>query len=282
MEPYIYLNGMVMPVSDAKISPLDRGFLYGDGLFETMRSYGGGIHLLQRHLVRLQNGCSFLGIGLPPDSELIDALRAVVSANGAGDMVLRLTVTRGTGGSALDSSASDEPLILIVPRPTPTRDDQPERMITLNVRKVRSGFGVTLKSLNYLPVVVAAKELQAAGVREGVMLTEDNWVAEGTVSNIFSLLDGELFTPPLDLGVLPGITRNRVMELAKGEGIVVHEERFTAEELGMSDECFYTSSVREIVPVNKLDERQIGNGMTGPVTRRLQALYCAETPGELL
>jgi 4-amino-4-deoxychorismate lyase len=282
MEPFIFLNGAVMPASDAKVSPFDRGLLYGDGLFETMRTYGGGIHLLGRHLARLRSGCDFLEIGLPSDEELIAALRAVVSTNGGGDMALRLTITRGVGGSVTDLSPGSEPLILIAPRPAPPRHDQPENIISLNVRRVPSGFGITLKSMNYLPIVVASRELHAAGVREGVMVTEEGWVAEGTVSNIFCVLDGELFTPPLDLGVLAGITRQRVIELARNDGIEVREERFTTNELTRSEECFYTNSVREIAPVGMLDDVQFRNGAVGPVTQRLIEHYCAETPLELL
>jgi branched-subunit amino acid aminotransferase/4-amino-4-deoxychorismate lyase len=282
MEPFIYLNGTVIPATEATISPFDRGFLYGDGLFETMRSYDGEIHLLGRHLARLRSGCDYLGIVLPSDEELIEALRAVISAQGGGDMVLRLTVTRGVGGGVTDLSASPERTILIAPRPAPARNDKPERIITLAVRRVPSGFGVTLKSLNYLPVVVAARELTAAGVREGVMLTEEGWVAEGTVSNIFCVYDGELFTPPLDLGVLAGVTRQRVIELALKDGITVREERCTIADLHVSEECFYTNSVREIVPAGLLDDVQFGNGTIGPVTQLLLERYRAETPTEFM
>ena len=200
VESIIYLNGALLPASQARISPFDRGFLYGDGLFETMRSYNGRIHLLGRHLTRLRRGTELLGIVLPPDEVLIEALRSVIAANGGGDMALRLTVTRGPGGSVFDLSASVEPTMLITTRPLPATTDQPERLITLSLRRSLPELGIALKSLNYLTVVACICGAKRAGVREGVLLTHDGWVAEGTVSNIFCVRDGALITPPLEWG----------------------------------------------------------------------------------
>jgi branched-subunit amino acid aminotransferase/4-amino-4-deoxychorismate lyase len=274
----VYLNGAILPSREAMISPLDRGFLYGDGLFETMRSYGGKIHLLARHLARLRRSADHLLLPLPSDQDLVTALRATLEANGGGDLALRLTVSRGTG--AIGDISGDMPTLLVTPRPLTQRDGRPEALITLSVWRSPPETGMAVKSLNYLTGAQAARELADAGVGEGILLTHEGWVAEGSVSNIFALRDDLLRTPPLSLGILDGITRRRVMELAGTIGIEVREERFTPEFLRSCRECFYTNSVREVVPVSSVDGHRVGDGDVGPVTRKLLDAYRREAPDE--
>jgi branched-chain amino acid aminotransferase len=228
----------------------------------------------------LRTGAEYLLIPLPSDAELIDMLYAVVSANGGGNMAIRLTVTRGVGGIATDLTASGKPTILIAPRPIPVWGDLPERLITLRVRRVPSGMAMTVKSLNYLPAVVAAQQLQESGAREGIMLSLDGWVAEGTASNIFIVRNGTLITPPLDLGILDGVTRRRTIELARQAGIPVIEDRFDIDTLKSADECCISSTTREVMSVGSVDGSAIAGGETGPVTRTLQQLYRNDIPAE--
>lgn len=277
---HIYLNGRILPAADAALSPFDRGLLFGDGLFETVRIYRGRGHLLGRHLRRLVAGLDFLGIAHPGEEAFADAVRRTIDANDLGDGVLRLTVTRGVGGSVVEPELAEGPTILVTLRPllqSPGADNG-EGIVTLGIRHMEPQLGRRLKSLNYLPVAYAARELAAAGVREGLLLASDGTVAEGTVSNIFRVAGGAVMTPPESLGILPGITRGRVIELARQEGLEVREERFALDDLLASDECFYTNSVREIVPVTSVDARAIGGREPGAVTLRLRALYRAEAP----
>lgn len=277
----LYLNGSIIPVGQAHISPFDRGFLYGDGLFETIRIYDGKGYLLGRHLRRLASGLDYLGIGHPSERELEEAVQLTVAANGVGDAVLRLTVTRGTGGSVGEPGESEAPTVLITLKPLLHKTDNNlpgggEAIITLSALHVEPALGRRLKMLNYLTAIYSARELREAGVREGVLLTRDGIIAEGTVSTIFCIARGALFTPPLELGILPGITRERLLELAREAGVQVREERFGRAFLLDADECFYTNSVRELVPVVRVDDQVIGAGEPGELTRRLAELYRAD------
>lgn len=277
----VFLNGELFPADQAVISPFDRGFLYGDGLFETVRIYGGRGHLLGRHLARLKEGLDYLGISHPSSGELTESIAATLNANAVTDAVLRLTITRGVGGAVGEMELGSKPTVLITVKPLLQNDGmsvQGERIITLSTPHVFPQIGRRLKTLNYLTAVYSARELAAAGVREGVLLTEDGRVVEGTVSNMFCVMDGALYTPPVTLGILPGITRGRVLELALDAGITAHEREFDRAMLAAADECFYTNSVRELAPVVQLDNEPINDGKPGPMTLSLLARYRAEVP----
>jgi len=292
-DEYLWLNGAIVRSDEARISPLDRGLLYGDGLFDTMRAYGGRVHLLDRHLARLAHGAGLLGIPLPPRGELADAVRATITANAAIDAIVRITVTRGTGGSVFDTGRSISPTILIHLRPllqhqNISRNDDGSRwspageeLITLSARHAAPEIGVRLKLLSYMTAIFSAPELREGDVREGLLLTDDGVVACGSVSNIFCVTRGGILrTAPLDLGVLPGITRGRVLELAAKLGIPSMETRFDLGVLLEADECFYTNAAREVVPVTALDGMPIGEGVPGPITLALADAYRAEAPDE--
>lgn len=301
---FLYLNGSILPEAEAHISPFDRGLLFGDGLFETLRVYGGRPHLLREHLERLRDGAEALAIALPPAAELAAAVAATIAANtmpgvtaqdgtapdasasdGAAidgtavdgtaiDGALRLTVTRGVGESLLEPG-SGPPTILISIRPLlhSAELSVAERIIALPVLHGPPAIGRRVKALNYLPAVVASQFLARAGVREGVLRTAEGWVAEGTVSNLFLVRGKELVTPPLALGILAGVTRARILAMAPAAGLRAREEMFTLVDMAAADECFYTNSLREVVPVAALDGVPIGAGAAGPRTRALQALY---------
>lgn len=281
MSMMIYLNGELLRPEEGRISPFDRGFLFGDGLFETIRLYDGRAHLLGRHLDRLAASATFLAIDLPTRDELVEAVRATTEANTARDAALRLTVTRGVGDMLFDLS-TPAPTVLITHRPLLQSGGFPdgERVITLPSHHAAPEIGRRVKSLSYLTAIHSAPQLASAGVREGILLTREGIVAEGTVSNLFCIAEGGLHTPPLSLGVLDGVTRRRVMELAEREGIEVRETSFDLSFMKSAGECFYTNSLREIVPVTAIDDDRIGNGKPGAITMKLLAAYRAEAPAE--
>lgn len=288
MGELVRLDGRLIPISEARISPLDRGFLYGDGLFETMRSYGGRVHLLRRHLARLAEGGRAIGLAIPAGEELRIAVREVLGQDVGGDARVRITVSRGVD--------PDGPPTLFIRRQPLLQKDKPqenekiddaaaaagEDLVLFASRRSVPEIGPRLKSLNYLPEILAQDGLRRQGLREGLFLTAEGYVAEGSVSNIFCVIDGALVTPPVELGILPGITRGRVLELARDAGIPVAERPFFPDDMIKGEECFYTNSVRELVPVRSLDGRLIGEGKAGPLTRRLTGLYRAELPDEEL
>ncbi|MDB5036390.1 MAG: branched-chain amino acid aminotransferase, group [Chlorobi bacterium] len=282
MDDFIYLNGEIIRADLATISPFDRGFLYGDGLFETMRSYDGRVHLLRRHLERLHESAAFLGIPLPSAGELTSAIEQTMLANGARDSALRLTVTRGVGGSAFDTDIERRPTVMITTRALPGRSvTAGENIIMLSAVHRPPPLGKRVKSLDYTIAANCAAAMRAAGAREGILLTDDRMVASGSVSNIFIISDGIIITPPLSLGILPGITRGRVLELAAGCSLEVREELFDRDALLDADECFYANSLREIVPVASIDGCAIRGAGAG-YAEMLMERYRAETPDELL
>ncbi|MCE7935047.1 MAG: hypothetical protein DYG96_10695 [Chlorobi bacterium CHB2] len=265
----VNLNGQLLPQQQAVVSLLDRGFQFGDGLFETMRSYRGRVHLLGRHLERLRAGAGVLGIPLPEDAELALRIAATIAANNLPDCALRLTVTRGVSENLFDIRDDAAPTIAIQLRPLLHSDGHPEAIITV-AADPNVGGGGTMKSLNYLRSVQAVRKIREAGAREGVLVREDGAVLEGSVSNIFMVTGGKVVTPPIWLGILPGITRQRVMELAEELHIPAEERAFTIAELRRADEVFFTNSVRGIVAVGALDGIQIPSTA---ITLRLSASY---------
>jgi branched-subunit amino acid aminotransferase/4-amino-4-deoxychorismate lyase len=285
MNGYVWLDGAIVSAAEARISPFDRGLLYGDELFETMRAYGGRIHLFGRHLARLAAGASQLGIPLPPQEDLAAAVRATLTANAAADAVVRLTVTRGVGGTLHDPDPAAPPTLFIFLRPSPpVIDDEGrgERIITLAARHRAPGAGERIKAIDYMTAVRSAPELRAAGVREGLLLCDDGSVACGTVSNIFAVIDGELRTPPLEVGILAGITRGRIIELAILGDVPFAPRAFDRVALLGASECFYVNSAREVVPVIAVDDHEIGGGLPGPVTLGLARAYREGLPDEEL
>ncbi len=310
MNERIFLNGRILELDEARISPFDRGLLFGDGLFETMRVYGGLPHLQGRHLRRLRRSADVLGMAMPSDGELSEAIASTIGANDLRDGVVRLTLTRGVGESLLEPVPGG-PTLMIHCKPLlhsgPLSPE--ERVIVLPIRHVAPAIGRRMKGLDYQSASFAAPLMAAARVREGLVLTAEGLVAEGTVSSMFCLLDGVLCAPPISLGILDGITRGRVLELARDAGIPTREATVDLATFLVADECFYTNSVREIVPivsVGGLDgggdlecrdrecgdrerggrvrgngERRIGDGTAGRITTELARRYRAEAPADI-
>nr|WP_245955038.1 aminodeoxychorismate lyase [Paenibacillus flagellatus] len=273
------------------ISVYDHGFLYGMGLFETFRTYGGRPFLLEAHLRRLAAGCGELGIRYVPDAALLGALIAeLLEKNGLADAYVRLSVSAGVDVLGLPAGDYEEPTVIVYMKPLPPRDERvyaegkPIQLLELRRNSPDAG-SVRFKSFHYMNNVLAKREMRRydwASGAEGVFLDEHGHVAEGIVSNVFWARDGVLYTPSLETGILPGITREFAMKLARESGLPVKEGLFGWPELLDADEAFVTNSVQEIVPVARAFEPsgieirfERSGGAPGPITRRLTAEYAA-------
>ena len=268
----VWLNGDLLQAEEAKISVLDRGFTLGDGLFETMRAYGGRIFRLHEHLLRLERSAGRIGLPLP--SGLAEAVRETVSANGISEAAVRLTVSRGSAPPGLEPPESVEPTCVITARPAP----EPPASVRAGIASGRlneHAMTAGLKLLGYLNFIVALREARSAGYDDALLLDTAGHLAEGAASNLFVVAGGVLRTPPLDCGVLPGITRAAVLEIGTRLDRPVSEESLEPAILDTAEEAFMTSTLREVVPLVALDGRAVGKGVPGPITRRIQEVYAA-------
>lgn len=278
MEEIVYLNGSLIPRSKAWISAFDHGFLYGYGLFETMRAYGTRIFRLGRHLVRLTQAAEILGLASKLVTfDLEQAARDTLSANNLKDGSIRLTVSGGEGEMVPDPTTCRYPTVLIAARsytPYPIQSYKKGfRAVLSSLRRDSQSPLSRVKSANYLISVLAKMEARASGADEALVLNELGFLAEGSTCNLFLVAGGILFTPSLKGGILPGITREAVLELASGLGIEAREQEMTPSELFEADEAFLTSSLLEIMPLTGLDGKPIGTAKPGAVTERLMAAY---------
>lgn len=283
----VYLNGRYVQAERAKVSAFDRGFAYGDGLFETIRAYAGWVFALDRHLERLKKGADQIGIPFEGDvGEWRQVMGKLLRRNRlqATDASLRLTVTRGADvlGSLLPPDASPSPTLLLVARPLDAAIAE-RQQVGIGAVTVRWGSPfnpLQIKSLDYLYNMLAMAHAKREGAVEALFVGADGCVIEGTTSNVFSVAQGILATPPEDSGLLPGITREVVIELAKREGLIVREAPIRLDELLSSDEAFLTGSLKEITPLISVDGSKIGASSPGPVTRHLQKCYRAAVEEE--
>jgi branched-chain amino acid aminotransferase len=278
MEEIIYLNGDLIPGSQAKLSPFNFGFLYGYGLFETMRSYGGSIFRLDRHLARLHHAAETLGIADELTAfDLEKACHDVLKANNLSEARLRLTVTAGEGDIIPNPDTCSGITVFIVARklaPLPAESYQRGYSAILSSYRRNSRSPLSrIKSTSYLENVLARQEARAAGVDEVVMLNETGFLAEGGTTNIFLLSCQMLITPSIESGALPGITREAVLELAKSMGIATVVKQVELGELLTAAEALLTNSIIEIMPLTRLDNKPIGSGKPGPVTQQLMSSY---------
>jgi len=275
---WLYLNGEIIEDKDAAISVDDRGFLLGDGLFETMRAYGGRVFRLNAHLARLRESAEFLRISCDlTDADVGEAISELLERNACPDAYVRLTLTRGPLEKGLRLDGSGRPTVLIRVRPfSPHPDELYKRGARLVLSSVRRNSASDLprhKTLNYLPCLLAKQGAVDAGAFGAVMLNEYGQVAEESLSNLFIVREGRLATPPVHCGLLPGITRAVVMELAGANDVPCDERVLSPADLFGADECFLTNTLMEIMPVRSLDRRPVGGGKPGPLTVRLQGLY---------
>lgn len=280
MSTKVYLStvGRAVDPQDAKISVFDRGFLYGDSVYETMRTAGGRALELDLHLERLDR--SARGIGLePPFShpQIGQAIAATHEASGNDESYVRVIVTRGTGPIALDPRKSVDPTLVILVRQLelPPADLYERGLSVVMVCTIKTGGLVDpqLKTGNYLGSVLALRDAAAKGGEDAILCNDLGEVAEGASSNVFVVAGGEIATPHLEAGLLAGITRETVCRLAAQTGHAVQERVVTVEQCRDADELFLTSSIRGIMPVTKIDGAPVGSGRVGRITRELRERY---------
>lgn len=284
MTELAYLNGSLVSRGDARIAVLDYGFLYGFGLFETMRAYGGHVFRLDRHLKRLARSGENLGIAVE-SAALERAVTETIRANGLGDARIRLTVSIGEGGVVPDPTTCGEPTVLVVAGNfQPFSEEVYQRGFSAVVSSIRRNSRSPLsgmKTLNFLESMLARQEARTAGADEALLLNEKGLLAEASMSNVFLVSEGSLRTPGLESGVLPGVTRETVTELAGKRGIDSIEGDTALEELLHAEEAFLTNSVMEVMPLTGVEGNPVGNGRPGPVTQKLMAGYSEMVEREL-
>jgi len=276
MSEIVYLNGSLIPLSQARISVLDYGFLYGFGLFETMRAYEGQVFRLYSHLSRLVRSAEILGL-LIGVTDLKGAVMATIQANQLSDARIRITISIGEGSMVPDPDTCKQPTVLIMAgnyHPYPEQVYKKGfRAVVSSIRRNSQSPLSRLKSANYLENLLAKQEARKAGADEALCLNEKGLLAEASMSNIFLVADGVLKTPGQEGGILPGITREVLLELASQLGISTFEQDIRLEEVFQAQEAFLTNSLIEIMPLAEVDSKPVGSGKPGPVTRKLMANY---------
>jgi branched-chain amino acid aminotransferase len=281
----IYINGTLYDKENAKISVYDHGLLYGDGVFEGIRSYGGKVFRLDDHLDRLWNSAKAIILDIPMSkAQMAKAIVDTLEVNKIKDGYIRVVVTRGAGSLGLDPNRCSDPQVIIITDRIalypPELYEQGLEIITVStVRNHPAALSPRIKSLNYLNNILAKIEGVQAGCIEALMLNYKGEVAECTGDNIFVVRQGRLLTPPLEACILEGITRDVVIDIARQAGIVVLETALTKHDVYIADECFLTGTAAEVVPVVKVDSRTIGAGVPGAVTRDLMSRFHKLTRG---
>jgi len=275
----IYLDGRLVDEADAKVSVFDHGLLYGDGVFEGIRLYGGNIFRLDEHLERLEYSAKAILLDLPlTREEWKKATCETCRANGLTDAYIRLVVTRGVGDLGLAPWLCAKPSYFIIASRISLYPqehyDKGLSIVTVPTRRIGPGaLPPTIKSLNYLNNILAKIEARQFGALEAIMLNEQGYVAECTADNVFFIHKGAIVTPAASHGALKGITRSTIFDIAQELGIAIREADVTRYDLWCADECFLTGSGAEVIPVVKLDGREIGPGRPGPVTRRVMEAF---------
>ncbi|MBI5136435.1 MAG: aminotransferase class IV [Nitrospirae bacterium] len=278
--PIVYLNGAFVPAEAASVSVFDRGFLYGDSVFETVRAYGGKAFAVGEHYERLAGSASRIGMALPFErTGFARILAELLAENGLDNAMLRFTVSRGVGPAPVpDPAGCESPTVVVLPRPVPPWDREAWRA---GIATVISPVPATppevldpaAKTGNFLSHIMAIAHARSHGAREAILLDAKGNVAEGAASNLFGVWNGALTTPPADGAILPGVTRALVLQVAREEGITCREEAISPYLLGRADELFVTNTGWEVMPVAAVNGRPIGDGRAGPVAERLLAAY---------
>ncbi len=275
MSLKVYVSGKLVDKDDAKVSVYDHGFLYGDGVFEGLRSYGGKVFRLEQHLDRLWKSARAIWLEIPLSREaMASAVNDTVQKNGIQDGYIRLVVTRGAGGLGLDPTRTSDPQVIIIADrislyPPEFYEQGLEIVTASTIRNHPAALSPRIKSLNYLNNILAKIEGLQAGCIEALMLNHKGEISECTGDNIFLVKSGVLYTPSIDAGILEGITRDAVIELAQEAGHEVREVGLTRHDVYIADECFLTGTAAEVIPVVKIDGRAIGAGKPGPITNEL-------------
>jgi branched-chain amino acid aminotransferase len=275
----VYVNGKLYDKNEAKISVYDHGLLYGDGVFEGIRVYNGKVFRLREHVERLYESAKHIYLEIPLTREqMAEAVVNTVRVNDKRDGYIRLVVTRGGGSLGLDPRKTSDPQVIIIVDdismyPPELYENGLEIVTASIIRNHPDALSPRVKSLNYLNNILAKIEAIRAGCLEAIMLNHNGEVAECTGDNIFLVKRGVLKTPPPNAGILEGVTRNAVMELARAASITVQETALTRHDVYAADECFLTGTAAEVIPVVKCDGRTIGTGKPGPVTKLLHERF---------
>jgi branched-chain amino acid aminotransferase len=275
----VYIDGKFYPKEEAKISVFDHGFLYGDGVFEGIRAYNGRVWKLTEHLDRLYASAKSIWLDIPLSwSEMEQVVLETCRRNNLQDAYIRLVVSRGAGDLGLDPRKCPKPSVICI---ADSISLYPAEVYEKGMKVISVGtrrnpvdtLSPQIKSLNYLTGILAKVSAITLGYPEVIMLNAQGYVCEGTGDNVFIVKKNKVITPPAYLGILPGITRDAVMEMARELGYAVEEAVFTLHDLYTADECFLTGTAAEVVPVVQADARPIGDGKPGEVTRRLIARF---------
>ncbi len=291
MGRIVNMDGRLVPPEQAFISVFDRGFLYGDSVYEVLRTYRGEPFELDRHLDRLENSASLIGLSLPwPRARLSQEVRRTLGAAGNTESYVRLIVSRGAGEIGLDPMLARGPSVIVIAKelvtPPASAYEKGVKVALVGVRRnLREAIDPAAKTGNYLNNVLAMGEAQALGAFEALMLDREGRVTEASSANVFAARAGELLTPPLEVGILEGVTRQVVLALARELFVPVREVELRPEDLYSADEVFITSTTRELVPVvaiaDRRGERRVGDGRPGPVARRLLEAFRARALGRI-
>lgn len=283
-EARVFVNGAFLPSNRATISVFDRGLTYGDGLFETIRAYNGRPFALDRHISRLRRGLDELAIPFTTETAFEETITKLLKLNhlDSSDAYIRITVTRGADHGGLLPSEEIEPTIIIVAKRVDTSKIELWQRKGISVSFIEGYLPPLphMKTLNYLPSLMAKMEAVRRGADEGLFV-RNGLITEGTTSNIFTVKDGILSTPPADGAILPGITREIILELAKSNGIACRESPLTVTEFLESDEAFMSNAIAEIAPVVAVDGHRVGDGEGGSTTRLLQRAYMEMAQADL-
>ncbi len=278
MTKFIFLNGKIIPDIEGNISSGDRGFLYGDGIYETLRAYNGKPFKLAEHLERMRYSAKQLRISFEYTNADIDKwINELIEKNRSQDAYIRITLSRGTGGVRLQMDDNIKPTTLIQVKPlTPYDRKLYEEGMSLTVSNCRRSTSNPIychKSTNLLTSILLKEEAKKRSAHEAIIVNTDEYVAECVVSNIFMVNDGCVVTPSLDTNILPGITRRTVLDICKESGIPAGEKLFKIEDLLNADEVFITNALMEIMPVSRIEDSNIGKTIPGKITQQLMSAY---------
>jgi branched-chain amino acid aminotransferase len=279
MTPKIWINGKLFDKPDAKVSVYDHGLLYGDGVFEGIRVYAGKVFKLREHIDRLYDSARAIWLEISmPREQMIEATIDTVKANNKIDGYIRLIVTRGAGSLGLDPRKCEKPQVIIIVDdismyPPKLYEEGMEIITASTIRNHPGALNARIKSLNYLNNILAKIEAIQAGCLEAIMLNHNGEVAECTGDNLFVVKHGTLRTPPIHAGILEGITRNTVLDLARAANIPTEEITLSRHDVYTADELFLTGTAAEVIPAVKVDGRAIGTGKPGPITRQLRERF---------
>ncbi|MET0516368.1 MAG: aminotransferase class IV [Nitrospiraceae bacterium] len=280
---WVFLNDRFVRKEDARVSVFDHGFLYGDGVYETIRSYGNSIFMRDQHLARLQRSADAIGLDIPiPFSEWPALLHEAMDRNDVGrqdlDAYIRITISRGEGEIGLDPALCARPTVVVIAKPLlPLPAGLYQTGVSLTVARTKRNLPEALsphiKATNFLNNILAKREAIAVDAFDSLLLNWNNELAECTVSNLFLVTGNILHTPALECGILDGITRNIVLLLAREGGLACEEGHYRLSNLYEADECFLTNTSMEVMPVTQIDATVIGSGSPGPLTRLMGKMF---------